>query len=144
MRCCSNLSSTDLSGLLLRMLYCVIGFGVFQDATSENTALALRWVTSRHTMPAPMLSDNGRYFAGGKIGGPKKRWTATAFEEKLLANNILLMAMAMPKSSRAINRKDCRSDLISCMHEIHKTGRTRKGVQKDSQGSGQDGRGARA
>ena len=78
---------------------CVTGFGVFQDATSENATLALRRAISEYTTPAQMLSDNGRCFAGGKAGGPKKRWTPTAFEEELLwicywpweANNIMLI-----------------------------------------------------
>ncbi len=41
---------------------------------------------------------------------------------------------------RIIKQKACRSDLIPWVHGRHKTGGTRKGVQKDSQGSGQDGR----
>ena len=38
--------------------------------------------------------------------------------------------IATRQSSRVINRKVCRSDLISGMHGQHKTGGTRKGAQK--------------
>ena len=52
--------------------------------------------------------------------------------------------IATRQSSCAGNRKVCRSDLISGMHGRHKTGGTRKGVQKGkgSQGSDQNDRGA--
>ena len=49
--------------------------------------------------------------------------------------------IATRQSSCVNNRKVCRSDLILMRHGRHKTGRTRKGVQKDSQGSNPDGRG---
>ena len=87
----SRLKGLNLIVFLDDASRCVTGFGVFQDATSENAALVLRRAISESTAPAQMLSDNGRCFAGGKIGGPKKRWTPTVFEEELLANNIVLI-----------------------------------------------------
>ena len=87
----SRLKGRNLIVFLDDASRCVTGFGVFQDATSENATLALRRAISEYTTPAQMLSDNGRCFAGGKAGGPKKRWTPTAFEEELLANNIMLI-----------------------------------------------------
>ena len=47
--------------------------------------------------------------------------------------------IATRKSSCAINQKICRPDLISWVHGRHKTGITRKDMQKVSQGSGQNG-----
>ena len=87
----SRLKGLNLIVFLDDASRCVTGFGVFQDATSENAALALRRATSEYTTPAQMLSDNCRCFAGGKAGGPTKRWTPTAFEEELLVNNIMLI-----------------------------------------------------
>ena len=87
----SRLKGLNLIVFLDDASRCVTGFGVFQDATSENAVLALRRAISESTAPAQMLSDNGRCFAGGKIWGPKKRWIPTMFEEELLANNIVLI-----------------------------------------------------
>ena len=71
---------------------CISGFGVFEDATSENAALVLRKAMREYGVPPQMLSDNGRCFAAGKTGGgPKKRWNPTTFEQDLLENGISLI-----------------------------------------------------
>jgi len=76
---------------------CVVASRVFTQATSENAVLALRDAVRRFSVPATILSDNGKCFVGTR-SDPKKRrvvpkgtWKPTAFEAELLDLGIELI-----------------------------------------------------
>ena len=50
---------------------CVTGFGIFQDATSENAVLVLRDAVKYFGNPGQILSDNGCMFYIYKAWYPK-------------------------------------------------------------------------
>ena len=72
---------------------CVIGYGVFEHATSENSVLALRRAFRYFDKPAQMLSDNGSQFTSRKRTSktPKNGWMPTLFEDELLEHGIVLI-----------------------------------------------------
>ena len=70
---------------------CITGFGVFQHATSENSALVLRKAIKSFGTPAQILSDNGTQFTSTRRHTPTHRWTPTVFEEELLDSDIVLI-----------------------------------------------------
>ena len=70
---------------------CITGFGIFKRATSENAALVLRKAIREFGESIQMPSDIGRCFAAGKMGGPKSKWTATAFEKELIKHDTTLI-----------------------------------------------------
>ena len=63
---------------------CVTGFGVFAEATSANSVLALRKAVRRFGAPAQVLSDHGTQFTASRRGTPSRGWTPTLFERELL------------------------------------------------------------
>ena len=71
---------------------CIVGAGVFKEATSENAVQVLRDAIARFGTPATILSDNGSCFVG-RSGRrtPTKSWRPTVFEAELLDRGIELI-----------------------------------------------------
>ena len=63
---------------------CMTGARLFNEAMSENAAVALRQAIKEFGTPATILSDNGSCFVGrGDSKKPAGAWTPTLFENEL-------------------------------------------------------------